>query len=460
MSYSPSVVSDSYIFEPKPRAPDGYNYRTEFQTEAANYQLGGIMRIPMNQIERGFLNVENSFLNLTISDVALTGTAVAFDGCKMSYIGGSACLDQVNLISGSAYVSQQTNYQSLFALNYVNNTTIDNSLTNSISNNSAKPLDGSNGSLYNWVCGQPLQLTVTGTTAGTQVGTISMSIPLIGLLNGEKSIPLGMLTEETVIEIYLTNDIKNIFFNAAAGGTLTGLGSATFTASFDAMIEVVSPNAFREIKAASAGHNNIVTWSSTQQRCSANTITQAELNSTSLMEKSILVTGVKPRKLLSMVCGCFRGANSDGNYDRWAMVQPWHETNSGLQWSIGTRLFPPRRIETKSQIMKNVLACYNQESYTTQNNLFGVSSYKNRIPSTTDAASLKSTIVRSCFGLDLTSFDKEQDGVDVSDVNILCSGNLKLNDTITADSNYQLVTVKRFGVLYSISPEGSWVVSY
>ena len=69
MSYSPSVVSDSYIYEAKPRAPDGHSYRTEFQSEASDYQLGGIIRIPMNQIERGFINVENSWLNLSISDI-------------------------------------------------------------------------------------------------------------------------------------------------------------------------------------------------------------------------------------------------------------------------------------------------------------------------------------------------------------------------------------------------------
>lgn len=459
MSYSPSVVSDSYIYEAKPRAPDGHSYRTEFQSEASDYQLGGIIRIPMNQIERGFINVENSWLNLSISDVTLTGTGIAVDAIKMSYIGGSACMDQVNLISGSAYVSQQTQYQAMYALNYVNNTTIDNSLTNSISNNSAKPKDGSNGDSVSYIAGQSLPLTATGTTAASQVGTINMSIPLMGILNGEKSIPLGMLTEESVIEIYLTNDIKNIFFNKVADGTITGLGSATFTASFDAMIEVVSPNAFREIKAASGGNNDIVTWSSTQQRASSNTITKDELNSVSLMEKSLLVTGVKPRKLLSLVSGCFRN-NTDGNYDRWAMVQPWALTNSGLQWSIGTRLFPPRRIETPAQIIKHLTACYNQESYTTQNNRFGGTSFNNRIPSTTDANEAKVDIVRSAFGIDLTSFDKEQDGIDVSNVNILCSGNLKLNADITADANYQLVTIKRFGVLYSISPEGSWVVSY
>jgi hypothetical protein len=458
MSYSPSVVSDSYIYEPKDRAPDGHSYRTNWQSEAADYELGGIIRIPISQVERGFINVENSWLNLSISDVNIAGTGIVADAIKMSYIGGSACFDQVNLISGGSYISHQTQYQSIYALNFLNNTDVNNSLTNSITNNSTKPESGANGTLFDAMEGNALPVTLTGTTAAVQTGTLTMSIPLMGILNGEKAIPLGLLTQESVIELYLTNDIKNIFFNAAANGTITGLGSATFTANFDAMIEVVSPNAFREIKAASGGNNGIVTWSSTEQRASSNTILQVELNSDSLMEKQMLVTGVKPRKLLSIVSGCFRD-NSQGNYDKWSVVQPWDKTNSGLQWAVGTMLYPPRRIANDSEILKHVQACFNQENYTTQSNRYAQTAFSNRIHSGSNAALAKTNIVRSSCGLDFTSFDKEADGVDVSAVNILVSGNLK-RGLVDSDSNYSFVSVKRFGVLYSISESGDWSVSY
>ena len=458
MSYTPSVTSDSYIYEPKDRAPDGHSYRTNWQSEAADYELGGIIRIPISQVERGFVNVENSWLNLSISDVTIAGTGIVADAIKMSYIGGSACFDQVNLISGGSYISHQTQYQSIYALNFLNNTDVNNSLTNSITNNSAKPNSGGGGTLFDAMEGNSLPVTLTGTTAAVQTGTLTMSIPLMGILNGEKAIPLGLLTQESVIELYLTNDIKNIFFNTVANGTITGLGSATFTANFDAMIEVVSPNAFREIKAASGGNNGIVTWSSTEQRASSNTILQVELNSDSLMEKQMLVTGVKPRKLLSIVSGCFRD-NSDGNYDKWAVVQPWDKTNSGLQWAVGTMLYPPRRIANDSEILKHVQACYNQENYSTQSNRYAETAFSNRIHSTSNATITKSNIVRSSCGIDFTSFDKEADGVDVSAVNILVGGNLK-RGLVDADSNYSFVSVKRFGVLYSISESGDWSVSY
>lgn len=460
MSFTPSVVSDSYIYEPAPRAPDGHSYRTEWQSEAASYGLGGIVRIPLSQCERGFVNVENSWVNLTIKDVTLTGTGLTAAGVRMSHIGGSACFDQVNVINSGAYVQHTTQYQAVYALNFVANTDANNSLGNSITNNSAKPATGgSSDENYSALLGNILPVTATAGTSAVQSGTLTMSIPLMGIFSDEKAFPLGMLASETVLELYLTNDIKNIFFNNAADGTLTGLGSAEFVVSFDAMIEVVSPNAFREIKAASSGHNNIVTWSSTEQRASSNTIRIDELNVASLMEKQVLLTGVKPRKLLSIVAGCFKD-NSNGNYDKWAMVQPWNDTESGLQFQIGTRLYPPRKIANKAEIVKHLSECYNQSSFTTQANRFNDDDFVNRIPDVLSASGVKTDIVRSAFGIDLTSYDKENDGVDVSQANIMVGGNLKLNSDITSGSNYQLVSVKRFAVLYSVSEAGNMIVSY
>lgn len=454
MSFTPSVVSDSYIYEPSPRSPDGPgNYRTQWQSESESYQLGEIIRIPLSQVERGFVNVQESFLNLTIKDTALTGVGFATDKTRMSYIGGNAALDQCNLIAGGSYVQHTTQYQSIFALNFVNNTDINNSLGNSITNNTASPSTDSSDSMF----GNAFPVTLTGTTAAAQSSDVTMSIPLMGILSGQKAIPLGLLTSETVIELYITNDIKNILFNSAANGTITG-GTCTIKASFDALVEVVSPSAMTDIKAASSGNNGIVSWSSTEQRASSNTITFAQLNSAQLSESQYLCTGVKPRKLLSLVSGCFV-ANSSGNIDPWSVVSPWDESQSGIQWQLGTRLFPPRKIANRAEMVKHVSACYNQETYSTQANRLSANNFNNRIAASALADSAKSDTVRSCFGIDLTSFDKEGDGLDCSMVNIIVGGNLKVTDD-TETQNYQMVTVKRFGVLYSIDQSGTWAVSY
>ena len=456
MSFTPSVVSDSYIYEPAPRAPDGPgNYRTQWQSESESYQLGEIIRIPLSQVERGFVNVQESFLNLTIKDTALTGVGFAADNTRMSYIGGNAALDQCNLIAGGSYVQHTTQYQSIFALNFVNNTDINNSLGNSITNNTASPSTDSTDSMVGNVF--PVTLNAAFTTA-TQSSDVTMSIPLMGILSGQKAIPLGLLTSETVIELYITNDIKNILFNGAANGTITG-GTCTIKASFDALVEVVSPSAMTDIKAASSGNNGIVSWSSTEQRASSNTITFDQLNSAQLAESQYLCTGVKPRKLLSLVSGCFV-ANSAGNVDPWSVVAPWDQSQSGIQWQIGTRLFPPRKIANRAEMVKHVSACYNQETYSTQANRLPETTFKNRISASQTASLVKSDTLRSCFGIDLTSFDKEHgDGLDCSMVNIIVGGNLKGTDTVSTQ-NYQMVTVKRFGVLYSIDQSGTWAVSY
>lgn len=454
MSFTPSVVSDNYIYEPSPRAPDGPgNYRTQWQSESETYQLGEIIRIPLSQVERGFVNVQESFLNLTIKDTVLAGTGFADTNTRMSYIGGNAALDQCNLIAGGSYVQHTTQYQSIFALNFVNNTDINNSLGNSITNNTADPQKNKSAQM----CGNSFPLTLTGTTDAVQSSDVTMSIPLMGLLSGQKAIPLGLLTSETVIEIYLTNDIKNILFNNANGGTITS-GSCTFKASFDALIEVVSPSAMTDIKAASSGNNGIVSWSSTEQRASSNTITFDQLNSVQLSEAQFLCTGVKPRKLLSLVAGCFV-ANSKGDTDPWSVVTPWDLSQSGLQWQIGTSLYPPRKITNRAEMIKHASACYNQETYSTQANRFNDSTFVNRIGPAATSGGFAFDTFRSCCGIDLTSFDKEGDGVDCSMVNIIIGGNLKT--TATAQTkNYQLVTVKRFGVLYSIDQSGTWSVSY
>ena len=110
-------------------------------------------------------------------------------------------------------------------------------------------------------------------------------------------------------------------------------------------------------------------------------------------------------------------------------------------------------------MIKHASACYNQETYSTQANRFNGSTFVNRIGPAATSGGFAFDTFRSCCGIDLTSFDKEGDGVDCSMVNIIIAGNLKT--TATAQTkNYQLVTIKRFGVLYSIDQSGTWSVSY
>jgi hypothetical protein len=134
-------------------------------------------------------------------------------------------------------------------------------------------------------------------------------------------------------------------------------------------------------------------------------------------------------------------------------------TIDGRWFNLGLKL-NPRKIANKAEIVKHLSECYNQSSFTTQANRFKDDKFETRIPDVYLAGSAKVDIVRSAWGVDLTSYDKENDGVDVSQCNIMLGGNLKADSTVTSGSNYQLVSVKRFAVLYSVSEAGNMVVSY
>lgn len=454
MSNQMSLVSDNYIWDISDRSPDSRHFRTSFKSDSDAYELGEIIRITIPPSDRSFLNTQNSWLNLTISDASFVGTGIVTtsDIC-MSYIGGSSAFDSVSIIgTANQYVQHSTNYQSMFALNYINNTDVSNGFTNSITNHSAT-IESAD---YSKMIGQSVPITIASATSANLTSEIKMSIPLSGILDSSRSLPLGMLASEITLEIYLANDIRKIFWNKAASGSVTS-GSVTFKAELDAQIEVVTPNAFREIQSnAREGPSKIISWSEVDQRCSSSTITAAELNSVSLNEKQILVTGVKPRKLQSITSAAFKDPN--GSSDPWACCCPWDDDNSGLQLSIGNDYFPPRKIQNRAEIVRHVQECYNQHALTTQSNRITNAAWSRRHPSLLTA--IKDDTIRGCWGIDLTSFDKQSDGIDVSHDNILINGNLKVDPQITAAQSYNLIVVKKFAVLYSISEGGDWSVSY
>ena len=66
----------------------------------------------------------------------------------------------------------------------------------------------------------------------------------------------------------------------------------------------------------------------------------------------------------------------------------------------------------------------------------------------------------NCIGIDLTQFDAQGDGLNTAAASMETQGGLSADDTLTAATSYELYTIKRFGVLYSVSPEGDLSISY
>jgi len=452
-----SVVSDNFIYETDKRSLDCYQYRTQFLSEGADYGLGDRVRIPIPPINKGFMNLQNTFLKVQVEFPSITGTGLGAHTTRMSHIGINAIFDQVNFLASSGtYIQQMPNYQAITALNLTHNTDLSNAQSNSITNATGivNEQTGNNivsGTNFLNVLGNYVEMTSTSETAQVS-DQLNTSPSLQGLFSGTRHLPLTWLSSDSALELVLTNDIKNILFSETASSTITG-GTMKVVISLSAQIDIVSDNSLRKIEQFCEFGNGPVSWSDTQQRASMNSLTQAELNSTSSIHKTQLITGVRPRKLLS-VCQFACRRNTGGNVDPWAIVNPY-ET---FQIRLGAELHPPREMANRAEMTQHALDCYNQNSYTTlSNRQQGGTSDRDRFQL---SANLKQSTEVNAVGVNLTQFQAEADGMDTSQLTMETIGSLVVNSSISAGEPYQLYTVKRFGVLYSISPEGDMSISY
>lgn len=456
-----SVVSDNYIYETVDRATDSYQYRTVFLSEGSTYGLGDIVRIPIPPIQNGFLNLSNTYLDVAfeVAPGDLTGTSLYENGAsnvRMSHIGINSAFNQVNFLSGGNYIQHYQHYQPMFAINAMNNTNYAAAQGNSITNGMGN---------YNEVTtafrnsrGNSVALTGTNATANGVVKD-NYCPSLMGMFAGVRHLPLTWLSQDSAIEIYLTEDIKNILFNGDTGGTITGTGEAIFTISLNAQIDIVSDNSLRKIEKFCDFGQGAVSWSDTQQRASMNSVTKEQLNTTVEQDVTHIITGIRPRKLLSVVQAGFR-TNSAGNVDRWAFINPWYK----FQTKIGATYYPPRPIERDNQHIDSVLQCYNQNGYTVNQNKTYWNGYRRRFLA---AAVAITSVDCGSTGVNYAQFDLEGDGLDSSQVSMETIGTLAANDVprtglpaATQAQDIELYTVKRFGVLYSVSPEGDLSISY
>lgn len=445
-----SVVSDNFIYETIDRATDSHQYRTTFLSEASSYQLGDRVVISIPPIQNGFLNLSNTYLKVDFKADTIVGTGLTTSATRMSHIGINSAFSQCNLLVNGNYIQHYQHYQPVFAVNATQNTNLAASQSNSLTNNMALQNKVSTGSALD-VIGNGL--TTTGTaTAQSQATKSSYAPSLLGIFSGVRHLPLSWLTSDSNVEIFLTPFLNDILFNSAAAGTLTG-GTATFTISLSAQIDVLSDNSLRKVQEFCDFNQGAVSWSDTQQRASLNSIPLSELNSATSLVKSQLITGVRPRKLLSVIQAAVR-SNTAGNCDRWAIVNPYDQ----FQIKIGATLYPPRVMANKAEMTQHTLSCFNQNSYTVYNNKL-----QDGLPANKrfqDPTAVKTNTEVNCVGIDLTQFDSQGDGLNTSSASMETQGSLVADADVTATEAYELYTIKRFGVLYSVSPEGDMSISY
>ena len=445
-----TVVSDNFIYERIPNATDGYSYRTKLNSEASSYELGETVRIAIPPVAHGFLNTSNTFINVTMNCI-VDGTVLAVGNLCHSWIGINAAWDRIDFLGPNGQsINMQQNQQAIFATNLLSNSDYSAAFPNSITNATAiaQNRGGTQALEGNPVAGTP--------NAGGTVFTSSKnhySPTLQGLLSGAKSIPLTWFDSDCYLELYITPDIKNMLYNAGASGTITGIGSATFTVDLDCQIDVVTDNSLREIQQhAGFGNDSPVSWSDISQRASLHSVSVSELNSTSEFLKTNVINGVRPRKLLNVIQTAFQ-RNGTGHHDRWSCLNPYES------WylRLGTQNYPARPMNTDAEMTAHLLECYNQNSYTTNGNRLCGDHYSGRFPTGVGAVD---DVLRGAVGLDFTQYDNSADGVDATSLILESLGNIKLNSTTTATSAYEVYTIRTFGVLYSVDNSGNFSISY
>jgi hypothetical protein len=344
-------------------------------------------------------------------------------------------------------------------MNWINNTDLTNALPNSITNNT--PSVDNTFEDFTTVNGNSIELDINPAgTAASGVATEKFSPTLSCMLNGTKALPICWFASDTHLEILITKDILSILYNASTTGTGVGLltgGSATFTFEIDAMIDVVTDNSMTMIKKKAGYGDGPVSWSGTQQRSSIHSISTAELNTTGSNIKSTIIGGVRPRKLLSIQQAAFC-VHPSGHYDRWQCVNPY--SNGSFQMRIGTQLYPPRPMESASEMCQHVQKCYNQKSLTVTNNRLKDGYYGSRFD---ESGTGTIDTFRGSVGYDFTTFDGNTDGLDTTNIIIETLGGLLGNVGSPEDMAqfpYQIITMKRFQVLYSVDSAGNVSVSY
>jgi len=473
-----SAVSHDYLFEQTPFGTDvEQSYRTQFQSEESTNGLGSVVRINLNSVQNGFINTHNSFLNLSFKTtfkgtniITGTGETAVTDNIRMSWIGAMAIFDQINVIGPSGFVSQQQNAQAIQAVNMMANTDFANAGPNSITNLSAPPHQGVNASVKS-LLGHSLPLSdqANATVNGTTATTCSPSIQ--GVLSGAKSIPLTWFKKNTVLELFVTNDIRNFLFNANAGGTISAQDQTLeLTVNFDCQIDVVTDDVMRTIEAHAGGRPNIVSWSDTQQTASQHSLRPDELDMPSSFHKTNVIAGRRPRKLLSVIQAGFR-RNKTGNMDPWCCCNPYLNGHQRGEWfvRIGGVNFPPRPLSGIGEHTQELLSCYNQYSNTILHNRLSADFSEPRIP---DDVTKKININRNAVGVDLTQFDATADGLNTSGIIIETHGTIEkyikydnagvalTTQPAATTQAMQVYTILRMGVLYSIDQSGDWSISY
>ena len=195
-----------------------------------------------------------------------------------------------------------------------------------------------------------------------------------------------------------------------------------------------------------------MSWSDTQIQAVNNSVSITEQNTVAESYKQTLVGGVKPKQLLQILHGGYGQLN--GNTDPW---QIYNYMSNSFRLRCGSTQYPPRYIEGAAQTKNHISQCFGQDALT----LYNTQSTSRTVMSSrqVSGAAAETYIQLGGVGYDFTKFVDTAEGIDTTNKQLITEVSLK--ETSTASLPMNACTMKRYGVIYSISSDtGQMSVSY
>ena len=437
-----SVVSPDFKFEVDSEGLASRCYRSQMPSEAATYGLGDRVLIPIPPVHNGFLDCSQSFLNIAYT-ATITGTLPdAANAIHLSSIGAYSCISELNVLCGGRYIQQMRNHQQIMAVLFSGN----------LSQSACLPASATSG-IPNLSIGNE-HFNGATTVAGGAIALQDFSIPLVGVLSSVKHLPLWAIGEPLVIELILASDIRQMYFSGVHTTTITG-GTLSLKCDYDAAYIVVNDNAIREVQDASDWSSGQIVWSDTQLQCSNNTVSVAELNAAGTTTKQTLIGGIKPRQLLAVLHSGFSA--TIGINDPWEGSSYW---SNDLRFRLGSQEYPPRPISGVAECRQHLNDCFDQTAVPLYNSVADQSSSLSYRPFAPTVANALTDTSLGGSGYNFSKFVDTADGMDSTDKQLITEVSLLINPSTTALVPINAATIKRFGVVYSVSRDGQFSVSY
>ena len=137
----------------------------------------------------------------------------------------------------------------------------------------------------------------------------------------------------------------------------------------------------------------------------------------------------------------------------------WSDTKD-LRFRLGSQEYPPRPISGVAECRQHLNDCFDQNAVPLYNSVADQSSSLSYRPFAPTVANALTDTSLGGSGYNFSKFVDTADGMDSTDKQLITEVSLLINPATTALVPVNAATIKRFGVVYSVSRDGQFSVSY